>query len=303
MLYLCNACSERQNHILTDLNQRGIPNPLGKQWNKANICYMLQNPLYTGVYKVSDYGENPCPALVSQELFERVQKMKQVSLNRARENKTNYDYILTGKMTCLQCGASVCGCSMGHGKNHYYLCHKHCGHRLRAEELHERVINALHKYLTPEKRDEMAAAAFAEYQKDDEPAAEQKLLEQELADVSKQLDNAVKAVLDGYGSEHLKAKLQELEKRQKEIRELLDNIAPPPPKFTEEHFRVALDMVIKKAQSNDLRQLLDTVVNRIYIDDQEVTIYINLTDEANTPPLEQVRFWVKSESRYCPTIM
>lgn len=83
---------------------------------------------------------------------------------------------------------------------------------------------------------------------------------------------------------------------------MLDNIAPLPPKFTEEHFRVALDMVIKKAQSNDLRQLLDTVVNRIYIDDQEVTIYINLTDEANTPPLEKIRFWGEGESISSPVL-
>ena len=207
------ADGERQNQILTDLNRRGIPNPLGRKWNKANICYMLQNPLYTGVYKVSDYGENPCPALVSQEIFERVQKMKQVSLDRSRKNKTNYDYILTGKMTCLQCGASVCGCSNQHGKYRYYWCHKHCGHRIDAEELHERVLNALHKYLTPEKCDELAAAAFAEYQKEDAPATEQKLLEQEFSENAKKLENALKAVYAGNNSEYLKNSMQELEKR------------------------------------------------------------------------------------------
>ena len=90
--------------------------------------------------------------------------------------------------------------------------------------------------------------------------------------------------------------LKELEKRQAEIQELLDNIAPPPPKFTEEHFRVALEMLIEKAQTNDLKQLLETIVNRIYVDDQQVIICIDLTDEANIPPLEQVGFWVKSES-------
>ena len=32
-------------------------------------------------------------------------------------------------------------------------------------------------------------------------------------------------------------------------------------------------------------------MNRIYVDDRKVIICIDLTDEANTPPLEQVRFW------------
>ena len=45
-------------------------------------------------------------------------------------------------------------------------------------------------------------------------------------------------------------------------------------------------MIIEKAQTNDLKQLLETVVNRIYVDDRKVIICINLTDEANMPPVE-----------------
>lgn len=291
------ADGEKQNQILTDLNRRGIPNPVGHKWNKVNLSYMFQNRIYIGVYAVSDYGEMPCPAVIEKEVFDKVQEVKAESVHRARENKTDFQYILTGKMICAQCGASVVGASMGKGKYHYYQCHKnHCGNRLRAEALHERVRDALHEYLTDEKLDELAAAAYAEYEKSDAPTSDKELLEQELADVQKQLSNAVKAVLSGYDSEELKSSIKALEGHKELLLMQLDSIAPPAPKLTADHFRAALQLVIERAQSDDLKELLDTVVNKIIIDDQDVTICINLTDESNQPPLDQILFRVKNDS-------
>ena len=59
---------------------------------------------------------------------------------------------------------------------------------------------------------------------------------------------------------------------------------------------MALELIIEKAQTEDFKALISTVVNCIIIDDQEAIICINLTDESNTPPMEQIRFRVKSES-------
>ena len=155
---------------------------------------------------------------------------------------------------------------------------------------------ALREYLTDEKLDEMAAAAFAEYEKETAPTSERELLEKELADVQKQLSNAVKAVLSGYDSEELKATMKELEGHKELLIAQLDCISAPAPKLTYEHFRLALQMVIENAQTDDFRELLDTVVNKIIVNDQDVTICINLTDESNVPPLEQIRFRVLDKS-------
>ena len=290
------ADGEKQNQILTDLNRRGIRNPLGRAWNKVNLTYMFANRVYIGVYAVSDYGEMPCPALIDAELFERVQRVKAASVHRARSNKTAYDYLLTGRMTCMQCGASVCGVSMQQGKYHYYQCHKHCGHRVRAEELHERVIGALREYLTDEKLDELAAAAFTEYQKEQAPRSDRELLEKELCEVERQLQNAVDAIVNGVELDALRDKLEALKLRKEQLRAALEAEEIPAPALTYEHFRVALQMVIENARTDDVKTLLDTVVNRILVDDREVVICINLTDETKEPPMEQVRFWVKEES-------
>lgn len=295
------ADGERQNQILVDLNRRGILNPIGRKWNKVNISTMLANRIYIGKYTIKTMeGEMPCPALISQEVFAMAQQKKAESIHQARANKSDYDYILTGRMTCAQCGASVCGSCMQQ-KYHYYQCHKHCGFRLRADELHERVRTALHEYLTEDKLDELAGAAYAEYEKEEAPASERELLEQELADVKKKLGNAVNAVLSGYDSEELKNSIRQLEARKAELSDLLDTVSVPAPKLTQEHFRTALQLIIENAQSDDLHVLLDTVVNRIIVNDQKVVICINLTDENNIPPLEQIRFKVKCDSTNCPT--
>ncbi len=293
------ADGEKQNQILVDLNRRGIPNPKGNEWNKVNLTYMFRNRIYIGEYAVSDYGVNECPALIDREVFEVVQKVKAESIHRARENKTGYDFMLTGKMICAKCGASVVGSSMAKGKYHYYQCYKNrCGNRLRADELHERVRDALHEYLTEEKLDELAAAAYAAYEQEQAPASDRDLLEHELADVEKKIENAVQAILNGVQLDNLNATIEELKARREHLRESIDCAAVAAPKLTYDHFRMALELIIEKAQTEDFKVLVSTVVNCIIVDDQNVTICINLTDESNTPPMEQIMFSVKNESSH-----
>lgn len=290
------ANGEKQNQILTDLNRRGIPNSVGKKWNKINLSWMFQNRIYIGEYSVSDYGTNECPALIDRELFDRVQEVKAESVHRARENKSDYDYMLTGRMFCAKCGATVCGCSMAHGKYHYYHCHNHCGGRIRADDLHDRVQTALRGYLTDDKLDELAAAAYASYTAEQQPDSERELLEHELADVEKKIENVVQAIMNGVQLDDLNATVEELKARRDQLRESLDTIPTASPKLTYDHFRLALELVIEKAQTEDFKVLLSTVVNCIIVDNQDVVICINLTDEANVPPMEQIKFRVKSES-------
>ena len=293
------ADGERQSKIIADLNKRGILNAAGHKWSKVNMSYMLSNRIYIGVYAISTMeGESNWPAIISKEVFDKAQEQKEASTHRARESRTDYDYILTGKMICANCGAHVCGVSTAHGKYHYYLCNKRCAdsHQIQADKLHDIVRDKLHEYLTPDKLDELAGAAYAEYIKEDSPASEQELLEQELADVTKKLENAVEAVLNGYGSETLKATMQTLEKRKTELSENLKAISAKPPRLTQEHFRCALELLVKKAETDDLKELMNTIVNQIIVDDRKIIICINLTDESNKPPLKQIMYKVNDNS-------
>ena len=149
--------------------------------------------------------------------------------------------------------------------------------------MHERVLNALTEYLSPDKLDEIAQAAFNVYMQE-QMVDERPALEAELKNVEKQLQNAVNAVLNGFANEALKQTMQELEARQKHLQHSIETAPTALPKFTLEQFR----LILGKIASESPRSLLDTFVNRIIMHEDKLIICINLTDENNVPPLEQV---------------
>ena len=279
------------------LNSLGMTNQLGNKWRPMNISTHLHNRTYMGEYYYGQFKEPmPVPALVTKELFSSVQEKLKASANRSHK-KSDYDFILTGKMICAECGHAVSG-STAHGKNHYYYC-RHCKkenrHCIPADYLHQKVFDALAEYLTEDKIGELASAAFAVYEQeqyqDERPA-----LERELKQVEKQLQNAVNAILQGVDALSLKDTMKELEERRDKLRESILESSVPIPKFEKEYFIFLLRHMVKMQG----RELLDTVVNHIILrKDDTVIICINLTDETNFPPLEQVLFTVsQGEGRW-----
>ena len=283
------ASGERFADIIRWLDGLGIPNGNGRNWQNWNLSAILKNRVYIGEYTRQDMeGFSPCPALVDVQTFDLVQKRLAEFAHRAREDKMNgFDYFLSGKLICSKCGRHVSGIS---AKNYHYY---HCGtckpaacHN--AEKLHERVIDALREYLTDEKLDELAAGAYEAYKAETSSTDVRPAVEKELADVEKQLKNAVNAILNGVDALTLKDTMVELERRKSELQAVLDDAEVPPPKLTYDHFRMMLQIIVEKAQTDDMRQLIHTVVNRIVLKDETAFIFINLTDEEQEPPMEKV---------------
>ena len=281
---------ERIVDIVNWLNSIGMTNQKGNRWRSMNISTHLHNRTYMGEYYYGQFEEPmPCPALVSKELFNAVQEKLQESVKRSRK-RSDYDFILTGKLVCAECGHSVSG-STANGVNHYYYC-RHCEkknrHCIPADYLHEKVFCALSAYLTEEKADQMAEAAYAVYKAEQKPD-ERQALQKELKSVEKQLQNAVNAILQGVDALTLKDTLKELEERRDKLRDAILEASAPVPELTKEHFVFMLHKIIEMQG----REMIDTIVNRIILKrDGTVIICINLTDDDNFPPLEQVLFKV-----------
>lgn len=265
------------------LNGLGVRNAAGNTWDECSLSRLLHRTYYYGEYKYGDFeGSAECPAIITRELWDQVQNRLAESAKRRRENRTSYDYFLTGKLYCAVHNRMISGISSHYGKYHRYRC-LDCRHVYPAEVFHERVLNALQEYLNSDKLDQIAQAAFAAYTQDDD-VDERPAMETELKNVEKQLQNAVNAVLNGFASDALKDTIQGLEARKQQLRERIDDLQTPAPKFTVEQFRAILERVA----SGSPRELLDTFVNRIIKKDDMLIICINLTDESNTPPLEQI---------------
>lgn len=286
------AEGKRFRDIIQWLDAKGIRNNAGKQWKFYNLTYLLHNRLYKGEYTRSDMdgAVMPCPALVTEEMFAAVQNKLAERAHRHREHRTGFDYILTSRLYCANCGSRMYGTSVRRNEKtfHYYKCGNCKGQPFPpALMLHERVLNAVREYLTEEKLDEIASAAFNAYTQTPEIPDTYAVAKKELAEVNQKLDNAINAVLSGFASDSLKMVMQELENRKTELTAVLENTSPAPPRLTFEHFRFALQVLIEKANCEEVHQLLDAIVNRVVIKNEVAIICINLTDEGNEPPLEQ----------------
>ena len=274
---------KKLSEIAAWLNEQGFRKQSGKPWSSMDVSRHLHHTVCKGVYQYSDFGEMPCPAVVDAELFDRVQEQLRSSAQRRRK-RSEYAYILTGKMICAYCGRAVCG-STSQG-NHYYYC-RHCKDSkcIKADYLHEKVLNALAEYLSGDKTAELAEAAYAAYSADEQPDP-RPAWEKELCGVETQLRNATQAILRGVDLDTLSDTIEELKARREALRASLDSAELPIPKLTLAHFRAALVMMADKP-GNDL---LDTIVNQVILKDDTVIICINLTDDNNMPPLEQILF-------------
>lgn len=272
--------------IAADMNAKGIPTAAGTKWKPMDVSRLLHRRLYIGEYKFGDFeGVMPCPQIVPRELYDAVQRYIADAAERKRKRK-DYTYMLTGKLVCAECGKSVCGSTSG--KKHYYYC-RHCdsARAIDADYLHAKTLAALDEYLSEGKVAELAAAAYAQYQQE-EQVDERPALERELRSVDTQIQNAVNAILAGADLPELQDKIAKLKERQSALRSALLEIPAALPRLTEEHFRLALSEMAKQSSA----ELFKTVVGLVLLKGDTVVICVNLTDETNIPPLEQILFRV-----------
>lgn len=282
---------EKIGQIAEWLNGQGLRKASGRPWSSMNVSRHLHHTVCKGEYRYGDFeGFMPCPAVIDAETFDRVQERLSTAAQRHRV-RSGYTYLLTGKMICASCGRPVCGSTSQ--AQHYYYCRRCKDAKcVKADYLHEKVLHALAEYLTGEKADELADAAYAEYIAEEQPDP-RPALEKELRSVETQLQNATQAILRGVDLDTLTDTINALKAQRDELRASLESVSAPIPKLTRDYFRAALSIMADKPG----KELLDTVVNQIILKGDTVIICINLTDDDNVPPLEQILFKITEPPR------
>lgn len=110
---------------ITDyLNEKNILTIRGGKMTINIVQRMLSNRRYIGEYKFRDtIIEHGIPALIDDDLFERVQKRLAKNKKAPARHKAEDDYILTLKLFCGKCGAHMFGES-GTGTSRTYRYYK-----------------------------------------------------------------------------------------------------------------------------------------------------------------------------------
>ncbi|MDR2902886.1 MAG: recombinase family protein [Clostridiales bacterium] len=223
---------------------KGTKGKRGKPLGANSLNSILKNERYIGVYtwnkrKVKQMRkwaggvpnpncvrkEGQIPPIIDMDTWERVQR--RMSENKRATNKAKREYLLTGLIECEQCGATFVGHTSTNQKGYEhrtYICGnkyrtRTCkAHNINADELETFVVMQLKEYLSNTDFEETAKVIAAKVNSASIDLSKEK---KELADITKQLSNGVKAILSGMDFPELEEEMSVLRVRKSELEDII----------------------------------------------------------------------------------
>ncbi len=298
------AAGETMADITRYLNQQGYRNYSGNQFTKNSLPTILKNEKYIGVYTFKDLvrDEDAIPAIIDKELFYKVQDMLKVNRRKPSHRWSYSDYLLTDKLFCGKCGASMYGMS-GNGKMgvkyNYYVCKNHhstphtCDKKsVRQDWIEDLVLGEIQKILLDDELIEfIAEQAWQLYLKEDTEQEEIQTLQKQLSDIDKGISNLVKSIEAGIFNDAIKTRMDELEGQKTAIKKALaDKELARGFKLTKEHILYFLEQFrnLDFKDRDCQRRLVETFVNAIFLYDDHLKITFNYSGDQNTITLQDI---------------
>lgn len=296
--------------IINYLNEHGYHPKRGGVFGKNSLCNILENEKYIGVFvynrpaakansrslKPSDKFiriEGGCPAIVSKELFYRVQKRKRQNRRNTGRYHGKEFYLLTGKVFCGVCGKRIQGNLRFSGSSKCRMATYRCTTRRKdcnnkennkdyldvyvVELLREKVFNrsALRK------RIKAVNAYIQKYNAMFDKHHER--LQAELQSVSESLANITEAVEQGILTKAIIERAEELEQQRSDLQERLNTLRQYMPLEYKDFSHLVEDF--KKLPRNSeafrqfVQQFLDSIVTYPYHLEITLNVGFGVTDE------------------------
>lgn len=102
------AAGVSKKQIVAELNAVGLRNRNGNLFSNTALQTAFQNKKYIGILGWNGIAvENTCPALIDEETFNKVQERIMINKKLAGKRKAKIEYLLTGKIFCGYCGATM----------------------------------------------------------------------------------------------------------------------------------------------------------------------------------------------------
>lgn len=288
-IYTMYANGHTFTEICTTLNCAGYRTSTGVEFNKNSLHRILTNKKYIGIYTYKDV-EIPggIPAIISEELFYKVQKLNRKKGGRKAMEK----YLLSGKAYCGICGTSMVGesgkSSMG-TKYHYYKCRNNkIGRTCKAEaipkdKLEQIVLEETINLLTTEKIDYIANRAIEAQKVDTVRDASIKATESQLTQVERSLSNLIKTVEMGVVSDTISARIAELETQKKQLSDELLYLQNSKIVLTHEQIVYFLSKFknADMSESENRERLFEALVNHVKIYPDKIEIAYNYIEKTS----------------------
>ena len=284
--------------IMEEMRQKGVTTVRGKKIDLNFMARLLKNRKYIGEYSYREIvTPGGIPAIVPQDLFDRVQKRLAANRKAPARHKAEDDYLLTTKLFCGMCGAMMFGeCGTGRNKvvHHYYKCStakrfKTCKKKtVRKEWLEDLVIAETMKLIQDDAVIDAIVAEVMELQ--DQENTTLPLLEKQMREVENGIENMLNAIQAGVLTNSTKLRLEKLEAQQKELEVRIAEEKIARPRLSENQVRFWLTR-FRKLDPNvksHRETLINTFVNAVYLYDEKVLITFNYKDGTKTITFDEI---------------
>ena len=273
------------------LNSKGVTTVRGKKIDLNFVAAVLHNRKYIGEYSYREIvTPGGIPAIVPQDLFDRVQAKTTKNKKAPARHKAEDDYLLTTKLFCGTCGAMMVGesgTSSHQGrKYHYYRCvntkkYKTCNAKHKSVKkvpLENAVVNAVMAKVMDDNFVEYITDAVMDLQGQEStilPA-----LRKQLEEAERGINNMLNAIQAGIITESTKQRLNELEQRKKdiELQIIQEEIQCPQLSREDVTYWICRFRSLDVTQMEERRRLIDSFVNSVTVFDDYILITFNHKD-------------------------
>ena len=300
------ANGETLTSLQTEMEKRGMRSTKGNAYSVGTLCNLLKNRKYIGEYKYGDVIiPGGMPAIIDEELFERVQRRMRKNHKAAARAKAEEEYLLTTKLFCGKCGRQMAGES-GRGQKgivyHYYKCSgakRKLGCKKKAIKKHwieEAVVKlTVAKIFNDVTIDRIADVIVVMQEQEDTITP---VLKQQLKECEKEIQNVMTAIMKGIITDSTKECLENLESRRDSLKNSMIQYQLERHKFTKEEIVEWIGR-FKNGNINDVayqREIIDIFVNSVYVYDDKLLLTYNYKDGNETLTFEEIEYFISSNS-------
>lgn len=207
--------------------------------------------------------EGGCPAIVSEEIFNKVQDRLKENANKANNRTPDRYYPLMGIIFC-NCGSPMCG-SISYSKGrryHKYNCIKKCGNKpIRAEYIELFVINAISTCIFSEPNKELLLSGLNNLSNNTKLEADKEYqqLRSKLSGLETSHENLLKALEKGKASNAIMNRLERIEQQKKQTNFKIQNLTRDTHTFTE------YDLQLIQNRFNEFLQFRNSINNKYFL--------------------------------------
>ena len=296
--YIFEAFTEGTSlyHIHSDMTEKGYGLKNGNT-DIRNIKYVLRNKTYCGYLKCKDqWFKGLHDPIIDEATFNKAQEILAETKRKFDESgiiikSTAIASNLGGLIYCNHCGAKYCRSESGSRKSKLYFYYK-CYSRNKTVKNMIKDPNCKNKSYQVEKLDEIIFNEIRklkidpEYlkvlRKEAEKVTDQQqiqTIEKEITSINNQLSRFIDLYsLGNYDIEQLDAKTKPLNERKLKLQKELQKLQEASKHKTDQEVLQIVetfDEAIEKGSLEDRRSLIQSLIDRIDIDNEDITIHWN----------------------------